>query len=191
MKTAILLSLAIFACACQSNKPAESAAQPAAPSPEQVVARGQYLVTVMGCHDCHSPKRMGANGPELIPELLLSGYPSDRPVMKVNPALLHDGQAVFNADLTASAGPWGMSFSANLTSDPTGIGNWTEENFKRALKEGKFKGSPGARTLLPPMPWTNFLNITDEDVHAIFMYLKSTDPVRNVVPQPIEPAALK
>jgi len=191
MKTAILLSLAIFACACQSHNPSETAAQPAAPSPEQVVARGQYLVTVMGCHDCHSPKRMGANGPELIPELLLSGYPSDRPVMKVNPALLHDGQAVFNADLTASAGPWGMSFSANLTSDPTGIGNWTEENFKRALKEGKFKGSPGARTLLPPMPWTNFLNIADEDVHAIFMYLKSTDPVRNVVPQPIEPAALK
>jgi hypothetical protein len=191
MKTANLFCLALFVIACQSNPPSETTAQPAAPSPETVVARGQYLVTVMGCHDCHSPKRMGAGGPELIPELLLSGYPADRPVMKVNPALLRDGQAVFNADLTAAAGPWGMSFAANLTSDPTGIGNWTEENFKRALKEGKFKGSPGARTLLPPMPWTNFLNIEDEDVHAIFMYLKSTDPVRNVVPQPIEPAALK
>ncbi len=98
---------------------------------------------------------------------------------------------MLTGDLTSAVGPWGVSFAANLTSDPTGIGSWTEENFKRALKEGKYKGMPGGRTLLPPMPWQNFANISDEDVSAIFAYLKSTKPVKNVVPAPIPPDQLK
>ena len=95
------------------------------------------------------------------------------------------GWILMNEDITAAAGMWGISFAANLTSDQTGIGNWTEENFKRALKEGKYKGLEGGRMLLPPMPWQNFANIKDEDVKAIFAYLKSTKPVNNLVPQPV------
>jgi mono/diheme cytochrome c family protein len=159
-------------------------------STEQLAQRGEYLVTIMGCHDCHSPKQMGPNGPSLIPELLLSGFPTGAPLPEVDAALISKGMSVFNPDLTASAGPWGISFSANLTSDATGIGNWTEENFKRALKEGKFKGLPGTRTLLPPMPWANYEHISDEDVSAIFAYLKSTPPVKNVVPAPVPPSDL-
>ncbi len=156
-------------------------------SPEDLVKRGEYLVTTMGCNDCHSPKKMGPNGPELIPELLLSGYPSDRPVVKFTEPMLKEGFGMFYPDLTAAAGPWGVSFAANLTPDPTGIGTWSEEQFKKALTQGKFKGLDGSRMLLPPMPWFNFTKLTDEDSKAIFAYLKSLKPVNNAVPAPIAP----
>ena len=75
-----------------------------------------------------------------------------------------------------------MSFSANLTSDPTGIGNWTEEQFFRAIREGKSKGLAESRPLMPPMPWQQYRNLKDEDLRAIFAFLKSTKPVENRVP---------
>ena len=159
-------------------------------SNEDLIKKGEYLVTTIGCNDCHSPKKMGERGPEIIPELMLSGYPGDRPVQKVSAEALNSGWGLFNPDLTSFVDPWGQSFAGNLTSDPTGIGNWTEEQFKKALTQGKFKGIDGGRILLPPMPWTNWVNMKDEDVKAIFLYLKSTPPVRNIVPAPIPPDAL-
>ena len=89
---------------------------------------------------------------------------------------------MFNEDLTSAAGPWGVSFSANITSDSTGLGNWTEAQFFKALREGKFKGLDQSRPLLPPMPWQNLKHLTDEDIRSIFAFLKSTKPVKNVVP---------
>lgn len=184
------LLVALILSGCNSNQKPEVVAIPE-PTPEQLVKRGEYLVTIMGCNDCHSPKSVGAQGSQIIPELMLSGYPSDRPLLKVETGAFKKGWVLLNSDLTSAAGPWGVSFAGNLTSDPTGIGSWTEDNFKRALKEGKFKGMPGGRTLLPPMPWQNFANISDEDVSAIFAYLQSTKPVRNVVPAPIPPDQVK
>ncbi len=186
---AILLALILLA-GCSNKQKPEVAAVPE-PTSEQLVKQGEYLVTIMGCNDCHSPKTVGPLGSQIIPELLLSGYPSDRPLLKVETGAFKKGWVLLNGDLTSAAGPWGVSFAANLTSDPTGIGSWTEDNFKRALKEGKYKGMPGGRTLLPPMPWFNYANISDEDVSAIFAYLKSTNPVRNVVPAPIPPDQVK
>lgn len=101
--------------------------------------------------------------------------------------MIKEGFGMFYPDLTAAAGPWGISFAANLTPDQSGIGTWTEEQFKKALTQGKFKGIDGARTLLPPMPWFNYTVLKDEDASAIFAYLKSINPVVNVVPQPIPP----
>jgi hypothetical protein len=144
------------------------------------VKRGEYLVSIIGCDDCHSPKRMGPMGPEIIPELRLSGYPSSRPIMKADTSAVNQGWAMFVPDLTSSVGPWGVSFSANLTSDETGIGNWTEENFLRAIREGKYKGLETSRPLLPPMPWFVYKNMKDEDLKSIFAYLKTTKPVENV-----------
>jgi cytochrome c553 len=187
--TTVFFSLILLA-SCNSNQKPEVAAAPE-PTAEQLVKRGEYLVTIMGCNDCHSPKSLGPQGPQIIPELMLSGYPADRPQLKVETAALKKGWVLLTGDLTSAAGPWGVSFAANLTSDPTGIGSWTEENFKRALKEGKYKGMPGGRTLLPPMPWQNFANISDEDVSAIFAYLQSTKPVKNVVPAAIPPDQVK
>ena len=156
-------------------------------SGDQLVKQGEYLVTIMGCSDCHSPKDVGPQGFTLKTDLMLSGYPADRKLQKIDAGVIKQGWVLFNDDLTASAGPWGVSFSANLTSDQTGIGNWTEENFKRAMKEGKYKGLPNSRMLLPPMPWQNFAVIQDKEIDAIFAYLKSTRPVSNVPPPPVAP----
>jgi hypothetical protein len=97
---------------------------------------------------------------------------------------------LFNHNITAFVGPWGVSFAANLTSDETGIGNWTEAQFFKAIREGKYKGMDNTRPLLPPMPWNMYRNATDDDLRAIFTYLKSTAPVENRVPAPITPGQL-
>lgn len=156
------------------------------PTDQALIKRGEYLVAIMGCNDCHSPKTMGPQGPEPVADKLLSGYPADRPLPGRNADVLKDW-VLFNNDNTAAVGPWGVSFAANLTSDATGIGNWTEEQFKRALTQGKAKGIVSNRMLLPPMPWTNYRTIKDDDLKAIFAYLKSTKPIANVVPAPIPP----
>lgn len=149
-----------------------------------LVKQGEHLVTITGCNDCHSPKRMGPNGPEIIPEKILSGYPSDRPLPQFDTALAKRGITQMNEDLTAAAGPWGISFAPNLTSDATGAGSWPLENFKIALRRGKAKGIESGRTLLPPMPWFNYVNLTDEELEAIHAYLKSITPVHNISPEP-------
>jgi hypothetical protein len=155
------------------------------------VKQGEYLVSIIGFDDCHSPKKMGAHGPELIPELRLSGYPSTRPIQKADSNVIKQGWALFGPDLTSAVGPWGMSFAANITSDDTGIGNWTEENFIRALRKGKLKGLEGSRDLLPPMPWFVYKNMTDEDLKSIYAYLKTVPAVENVVPAPKQLADIK
>lgn len=182
-----LAASSFFACTeTASNKEIQAAK----PDSAALVKRGEYLVTVGGCDDCHSPKRMGPMGPELIPELRLSGFPEDGRLPPVDMNAVKNGWALMAPDLTSAVGPWGQSFAANITSDETGIGNWTEENFIKALRFGKLKGLEGSRNLLPPMPWMNYKNMPDEDIRSIYYYLKSTRPVENVVPAPIPPTAL-
>jgi hypothetical protein len=121
---------------------------------------------------------------------MLSGYPADRPLVKFTDPMIKQGFAMFYPDLTAAAGPWGISFAANLTPDDTGMASWTEEQFKIALTQGKSKGMANGRPLLPPMPWVNYTTMEDADIKAIFAYLKSIKPVKNVVPAPIPPDAM-
>ncbi len=182
----VLTAMAVYALSCtnrskQTNEEKVSAAE----KPEDAVKRGEYLVSVIGCDHCHSPKRMGAKGPEIIPELMLSGYPSDRPVVKFDSKLIKEGFAMFYPDLTAAAGPWGVSFAGNLTPDETGIGSWTEDQFRKAITERKYKGLDGERSLLPPMP--SFNKMSNDDIHSIFSYLKSIKAVKNMVPPPVAP----
>ena len=182
------IGFAMFIPSCtETAQEASESPTPYSPNPEDIVKHGEYLVTIMGCNDCHSPKAMGPNGPEVIPELMLSGYPSDRPVVSFDNPMLKEGFAMFYPDLTASAGPWGVSFAGNLTPHATGIGTWTEEQFKKAITQGKFKGLDEGRMLLPPMPWFNFKHLKDDDVHAIFMYLQSIPPIDNAVPEAVSP----
>ncbi len=197
-KTILMMGIAVLTgglvlVACTNNETAESKTGHASTAVDSVaqVKRGEYLVSIVGCDDCHSPKKMGAHGPEVIPELRLSGYPANRPVQKVDSNVIKQGWALMGSDLTSAVGPWGMSFAANITSDATGIGNWQEENFLRAMKQGKFKGLEGSRDLLPPMPWFIYKNMTDEDVKAIFAYLKTVKPVDNIVPRPVQLSELK
>jgi hypothetical protein len=150
---------------------------------------GAHLVTITGCHDCHTPKKIGPHGPELDMDLAFSGHPAGMPAPDVNRQELESKGIVATQTLTAWVGPWGISYAANLTSDATGIGNWTEEHFFRALRDGKFKGLPEGRQLLPPMPWEVFRHMSDEEVKAIFAYLKSTKPIKNRVPAPKPPVS--
>lgn len=184
---ALFSILAVQSCSSEANDSTQKTDPNTGLQPENEIVRGKYLVDIMGCNDCHSPKRMGANGPEIIPELRLSGYPSDRPIVSFDSKLISEGFPMFYPDLTAGAGPWGISFAANLTPDETGIGSWTEEQFKKALTQGKFKGLDNSRMLLPPMPWLNYVDMKDEDIHAIFAYLKSIKAVENIVPAPVSP----
>lgn len=177
----VIMAITLMSCH-ETSKPTT----PVVLGQEELITRGEYLVNTSACHDCHSPKVMTPNGPEPDPKRLLSGYPEDMPLPAINKEALQDW-VLFNQHLTSAVGPWGVSFAANITSDETGIGNWTEEQFLTALKKGKYKGLEGSRSLLPPMPWPIYRNMSDEDIKAIFAYLKTTQPVRNIVPPPIAP----
>ncbi|MBN9351622.1 MAG: c-type cytochrome [Chitinophagaceae bacterium] len=156
---------------------------------ESQVAWGKHLVAIGGCNDCHTPKKMGPNGPENNMDLELSGNPSQVPPADVNRKEIESkGLLVGNSTFTSFVGPWGISYAANITSDSTtGIGTWTFEQFKRVFKTGKFGGAPQGRNVLPPMPWQGIGQMTDPELEAVFAYLKSTKPVHNVVPSPQPP----
>ncbi len=84
------------------------------------------------------------------------------------------------------AGPWGISFAANLTPDAaTGLGGWTATQFIQTMRTGKHLGA--GRPILPPMPVYALAAMTDPDLKALFAYLKSLKPVQNQVPAPVPP----
>lgn len=151
------------------------------------VARGEYLVNLGGCHHCHSPKTMTPQGPTLDPSRLLSGHRADVKVPDVPPGVLgpQGWGALTTAELTAWAGPWGVSYAANLTPDKTGIGGWTADQFIQSMRTGKHLGV--GRPILPPMPAQDIGKLSDRDLRAIFAYLKSLKPVDNLVPAPTPP----
>ena len=180
--TAIAAISSIVIVACQGSTASEE--NSITMTKKEMVKRGEYLVNTIGCDDCHSPKRMGDHGPEIIPELRLSGYPSDRALAAADTNVVKKGWMLFSDDLTTAVGSWGQSFAANLTSDATGTGNWKEEQFIKAIREGKYKGLDNTRPLLMPMPWFVYKNLTDNDLKSIFAFLQATSPVNNVVPAP-------
>ena len=89
--------------------------------------------------------------------------------------------------LTAWSGPWGVSFTANLTPDPeTGVlRDFTDQQFIQTLRTGRHQGQ--GREILPPMPWPLIGKMTDEDLKAVFAYLRQIPAVKNKVPDPIPP----
>jgi mono/diheme cytochrome c family protein len=157
---------------------------------EARVARGAHLVKTMGCNDCHTPWKMGDRGPEPDMTRALTGHPQD---VKMPPApVLPPGPWVWMAAATntAFAGPWGTSFTANLTPDPeTGLGKWTEEMFIATMRTGRHEGK--GRPLLPPMPYQILAALEDEDIKSVFAYLQSLTPVKNRVPAPVDPTEEK
>jgi len=151
---------------------------------------GKHLVTITGCHDCHTPRKMGPNGPEMDMELALSGHPSAMPLPEIDRQELEEKGIAATQTMTAWLGPWGVSYAGNITSDDdTGIGQWTEEQFFIALREGKYRGVRDARPMLPPMPWEMFQQMSDDEIKAIYAYLKSTKPIQNQVPYAMPPTS--
>ncbi|GAA4294305.1 c-type cytochrome [Aestuariibaculum suncheonense] len=191
MKSKILLltvvSILAYSCNSQTEKKTtEKEIEMVEQEPINLVERGEYLVDLGGCHHCHSPKIMTDHGPVPDSNRLLSGHPADE-VLPPYDKETAKGYALFSMGFTAFTGPWGTSFAANLTPDDSGIGAWTETQFVKSIREGKLKGQDGGRMLLPPMPWQDFAKLTNEDLSAIFAYLKSLPSVDNVVPAPIPP----
>jgi cytochrome c553 len=158
-------------------------------SQKEQVARGKYLVDIMGCHDCHTPMKLGPNGSEWDMSRALSGHPENAPVPP--DAELPQGYlAMIGASFTSFKGPWGTSYTRNLTPDKeTGLGDWTVEEFIATMKTGRERGK--GRPVLPPMPVQNLKALSDSDIRALFAYLQSLPPVKNRTPQPIEPGEQK
>ncbi|MEX2272409.1 MAG: c-type cytochrome [Vicinamibacterales bacterium] len=180
----VVLLSAIFALASfgvKASGPAPGAVQM---SKADMVKRGDYLVNTMGCTDCHTPFKMGPNGPEPDMDRFLSGHPASE---KLPPPPPPSGPWIvtISSTFTAYAGPWGISYTQNLTPDlETGIaGTYTEEQFIMTIREGKKQGR--GRAILPPMPWPVIRNLTDDDLKSIYAYLKTVKPVKNRVPDPV------
>src|SRR5215471_7295251 len=135
-------------------------AKPAASADGAKIARGKYLMTVGACNDCHSPK--------LDPQQ-------------------HPNEIHASLDLTAWAGPWGISYGANLTPDPeTGLAKrYTEASFIKTLRTGK---KPEGEDLLPPMPWELYKVFSDDDIKAIWAFLQTIPAVKNNVKSAAPPA---
>jgi mono/diheme cytochrome c family protein len=181
------VALSVFE-GCQKSQQSTSQSQTTGVMQAQdPVARGKYLVTVASCNDCHTPK-LPPTGP--LPETdmtrLLSGHPHDEAITSGPNSADKTWVWGGNPGMTAFYGPWGVSFAANLSPDTTtGLGGWSEDMFIQTLRNGKHMGT--GRNLIPPMPWNWINQMTDEDLKAVFAYLKSIPAVHNEVPQPIPP----
>lgn len=177
--SSLFFTAGIVFISCTGN---ETSKQVSEISNDSLIKRGEYLVATIGCGDCHSPKVMTAMGPVPDTSRLLSGHRSDAKMPPLNEAALKEGWVLFYPENTAMVSPLGISYAANITSDETGIGNWTFEQFTIAMTKGKYKGIESNRNLLPPMPWPNFARMSKDDLKSIYAYLKSTRPVNNLVP---------
>ena len=182
----LLAQAASSAKAANSAPPAKQ--QPPSKSAEGSgpVAQGKRLVDSHDCHACHTPMKMGPNGPEPDMSLALAGHPQTL-VMPPPPKLEGPWGWVAASTNTAFAGPWGISYAVNLTPDPeTGLGKWQESEFVQAIKTGKHLGV--GRPIMPPMPWPAYKNLTDPQLRAIYAYLRSIPPIRNKVPDYVPPS---
>lgn len=122
------------------------------------LARGKYLVTILGCNDCHTPGTF-------------YGSP--------------DMSRFLSGSQMGWAGPWGVVYAANLTADAgTGLGKWSEAEIVKVIRTGI---RPDGRQLAAIMPWMNFSQLTDGDAAAVATYLKTIPAVVHKVPEPVAP----
>jgi mono/diheme cytochrome c family protein len=131
------------------------------PAARAIAARGRYIVMTTGCIGCHATN--GSQGPDLT-------------------KYLAGGALKFK---TAH----GTFVSRNLTSDKeTGLARRTDDEVKRVLRSGTFTdGHVVAGTI---MPWPVFSNWTEEDRHAVVVYLRHIKPVKHAIPEPVPGNAL-
>ncbi len=157
---------------------------------ESEIEKGEKLVTEYGCIACHTPKIETAIGLVPDPNKLLSGHSeTDKELPNIPKGIIGDElwAGVYSKSLTAWAGPWGISFAANLTPDKeTGIGNWSKQNFISTIRLGIHTTSL-ARELAPAMPWRHISTLSDDELGTIYSYLMSLKPVKNKVPEHIDP----
>ena len=149
-------------------------------SQNDIVERGKYLVdAVAACGFCHTPR----DGAEYNKDMYLAGHAEGDLYSRYDRSLMQRG--IFLASpptLSAFSGPFGTSFATNLTPDKeTGLGEWTEEMFIKAMRTGRHQGNVDNRKIFPPMPWKHYAQMNDSDLKAIWAYLKTIKPVKNEV----------
>ena len=135
------------------------------PQNRDLVARGEYMVELLGCGACHT------NG-------ALVGDPDfDRPLAGSRTGLAY-------TDPLGEKHP-GIIYPSNITpDDETGVGAWTDEQIANAIRAGI--GRHGSRRIAW-MPWQGYARISDDDVDAIVSYLRTVKPVRHQVPEEVAP----
>jgi hypothetical protein len=196
---AVLGLVALAACNASDRKdvPPQAAVTPPQKEPDEVVAararaelvkRGEQLVKMGGCSDCHTPMafdpKLGMPVPQM--ERFLSGHPAGAPDPSASPG--KGDQAVIGPTFTSFRLPFGVVYAQNLTSDPdTGL-RMSKEAFIAAMRTGKHRGAADGRPVLPPMPWMNLQSASESDLGAIHAYLGTVTPVKNAVPEPKVPA---
>jgi len=182
--TAVVVSAGVAVLAGCSGGAASNETTPMTQA--EIVAHGAHLVEVSVCDDCHTPWKMGPNGPEPDMTRRLSGHPAG--LQMPPPPNLGEGPWGWAGSLTMTAfsGPWGVSYTANLTPSDLGIKNWTDQQFVETIRTGKHWGT--GRQIMPPMPWQHYANYSDEDLLAIKTFLMTLPPIDNLVP-PYEPPA--
>ena len=150
------------------------------------VEYGKLLTEEFGCVDCHSPKIMENDFLVNDPERLFSGHPEDNVLPQFPPEIIGPDKwrGLYTNSMTAWGGPWGISYSANLTPDKeTGIGNLSEKNFVSILSLGIHSNMN--RKLMQPMPWKEISTLSGKDLNAIYVYLRTLKPVKNKVPESV------
>jgi len=151
----ILAILALASTSCSNQAPSDGAL---AADTAATAEHGAYLVTITGCHDCHTPGTF-------------YGEP--------------DFQRALAGSELGWETPAGVAYAANLTPDPiTGIGAWSEADIVRALQSGK---RPDGTDIRPPMPWPNYAHLKPRDARSIALYLKSLVPVTHASPPRVGP----
>lgn len=193
--TVVLLStLAIAACTTtKKEERAEMKESPQVAATATVKAdqlkRGGFLVGIGACNDCHTPMKFDPSLGMPVPQMdrMLSGHPAGAPDPEAQPG--KTDQAVIGPTFTSFKLPFGTVYAANLTPDnETGLGLWSEEEFVRALRTGKHRGAASGRPIMPPMPWMNVqANFSEDDLRAVYAYLRAIPPIKNAVPEPNVP----
>lgn len=134
---------------------------------------GKYIATIAGCTDCHTPlKPEYEDTTELSLEQLK--------VLAFNAAAASDGTRFLAGGRAFDLGPAGVLVTRNLTPDEqTGLGAWTDEQIKLAIKTGVDRGG---MVLFPVMPYHVYNGMADSDLEAVVVYLRSVNAVANEVP---------
>lgn len=179
----IVILTAVFTMTAAATLSKKGQQQKLAAAHAAQVERGRQLVAFGGCNHCHTPWKMGERGPEPDMSRMLSGHPAN--LKLADPPKMNGGWMWAAAGTnTAFAGPWGISYGRNLTPERvSGLGIWTEDMFIKTMRTGRHMGV--SRPVLPPMPVENLNSLPDEDLKAIFAYLRTIKPIRNEVPDPV------
>lgn len=144
-------------------------------SQSALVEHGKYIAAIAGCTDCHTNY-----SPEYLDPTKLT-LPQIQ-TMALNGKDTLDKKGFLAGGRLFDLGPGGKVYTANLTSDvDTGIGGWTDEQIKVAIRTGQI---PSGRMLVPVMPYRSFNAMADADLDAVVAYLRTIPAIKNKVPEP-------